>query len=385
MRILKYLKIMIMIIIVIICYGFPLTVSAQAAESAETDFIEDALDASGANELEQEFSDEVKSFFEQNNISIGNADGITSLEPSQILTMLIEKIKEAASAPIKMFLSLFAVTLLASLINTVSDTEKSESLKKVFNIIVILICIISSAGSVSEAIQTASYAIENGGTFMMAFIPIFSAVAAGSGNFTSSGIYNIIVLFAAEAAVQFAKAFLMPLMSLCMALAVVDAINPAISLSSLLSGIKKAVSWCLGLLMTVFVGMLSFQSLIANAADTLSVKTAKFMASSLIPVVGGAVSDAFTTIKGSLNVLKAGLGGIGIIAVIIMLMPVILSVLLNRAAIAAAAVSADIFNEKEISKLFKNFSSVLGIVFSILICFSVMFIISTALIMALVQ
>ena len=64
--------------------------------------------------------------------------------------------------------------------------------------------------------------------------------------------------------------------------------------------------------MTIFTGLLSIQSVVGSSADTLTSKTAKYVISNCVPVVGGAVSDAYSTVKGSLSLLKNGIGGVGI-------------------------------------------------------------------------
>ena len=134
--------------------------------------------------------------------------------------------------------------------------------------------------------------------------------------------------------------------------------------------------------MTIFVGLLSIQSIIGNSADTLSVKTGKFMVSNFVPVVGGAISDAYTTLKGSFGLLKSGVGGVGIMVILIMVLPTIITIGLNRIVISIASIGAEIFSVPGLAKLFKNISSVISIAFSIVISFSIMFIVSTALIMA---
>lgn len=366
-------------IISIALFGCSITAFAQPQE---TDVIDEALEASGGNQLEQTYSEEVKKFFEDNNIKLDDPKGIMSLNPKDVMGSILTKVKEMAAAPIKLLISLMAIIILSALIENIGDTTKSESLNKMFNIISILVCILILSETVCQCIEQVSQALSEGATFMLGFVPVFASIAAGSGSLTSAGVYNIILVLVAEIAVQIASGFLMPLLSLCMALAIVDALNPAISLSSLIEGIKKTVTWCLGLMMTIFVGLLSIQSIIGNSADTLSVKTGKFMVSNLVPVIGGAISDAYTTLKGSFGLLKGGVGGVGIMVILIMVLPTIITIGLNRIAISIASIGADIFNVQGLAKLFKNISSVTSIAFSIVISFSIMFIISTAIIMA---
>lgn len=353
------------------------------AQINEEDVVNEALEASGGNQLEQSYSEEVKNFFEENNIKLDNPEGIMSLNPKDVFASILIKAKEMAVAPIKLLISLMAVIILASLIENIGDTAKNESLNRIFNIISILVCILILSNSVCECIEQASHALSEGATFMLGFVPVFASIAAGSGNLTAAGVYNIILVLIAEIAVQIASGFLMPLLSLCIALAIVDSLNPTISLSSLIEGIQKAVTWSLGLMMTIFVGLLSIQSIIGNSADSLSVKAGKFMVSSFVPVVGGAISDAYTTLKGSFGLLKGGVGGVGIMVILIMVLPTIITIGLNRIVIGIASIGAEVFNVKGLAKLFKNISSITSIAFSVIISFSIMFIVSTAVIMAL--
>ena len=77
----------------------------------------------------------------------------------------------------------------------------------------------------------------------------------------------------------------------------VSAINPSLDLGSLAESVKKLVIWVLGIVMTLFTGLLSIQSFAGAAADNLSARAVKFAASSFIPVIGGSVSEAYSAVK----------------------------------------------------------------------------------------
>ena len=71
--------------------------------------------------------------------------------------------------------------------------------------------------------------------------------------------------------------------------------------------------------MTIFTGILSVQSIVGASADSVAVKAAKYVLSNSIPLVGSAASDAYSTVRGSILLLKNGVGGIGIAALAVML------------------------------------------------------------------
>ena len=173
----------------------------------------------------------------------------------------------------------------------------------------------------------------------------------------------------------------MPVLSMCICLAIVDAACDTIDLSGMLNGIKKIVTWGLGLIMAIFTGLLSIQSIVGSSADTMTTKAAKYVISNSVPVVGGAASDAYTTVRGSLVLLKNGIGGVGIIALAVMLLPSLILIFLNKLSFSALGAAAEIFGAKKIVQLFKNINSVLSAALGIMVCFTLMFIISTAIIM----
>ena len=101
------------------------------------------------------------------------------------------------------------------------------------------------------------------------------------------------------------------------------------------------------------------------------------MVSNCIPVVGGAIADTYTTVKNSLGLLRGGVGFFGIAAIFIMILPPLLEIAAMKLMFTAADVVSELFGVSQVKILIKNTNWILSTVFSILVCFSVMLIIST--------
>ena len=166
-----------------------------------------------------------------------------------------------------------------------------------------------------------------------------------------------------------------------MAMAIVDAVNPSVSLEGMLRCIHKAAAWVLGLLMSVFLGFLTVQSLVSASADRVGTKAAKYVISGAVPVVGGAVSDAYTALLGSMGVLRSGVGMIGIAALLSLVLPGILELLTARLCTAFGAAAAELFAVPRLTRLLKNLECVLALGFSTAVSFTVMFLVSTAMLL----
>ncbi|MBQ5332368.1 MAG: hypothetical protein J6K92_03795, partial [Oscillospiraceae bacterium] len=171
-------------------------------------------------------------------------------------------------------------------------------------------------------------------------------------------------------------------LSLCMAMNIIDAVNPSFSLSSVTGLMKKLTALLMGFGMTIFTGLLSIQSIVGASADTLGVKAAKFVVSNFVPVVGSAVADAYSTMRSGLGLLRGAAGAFGIIAVCITLLPPILETACLYLAMTAGEAAAEMFGIKELGTFFRGAASVLSLCLAVLACFGVMFVISTVILMA---
>ncbi|MDE7288166.1 MAG: stage III sporulation protein AE [Oscillospiraceae bacterium] len=331
--------------------------------------------------IDENLTPEVKEFFEENNISPSNPETMTEIMPKDVFAYVWEQFKTALKKPIKVFASIMAVILIAAFIESMEDSMSNKSLSKIFGVICVLISVGIISDAVSGSIKTAAEALNSGGTFMIGYVPVFAGITASSGSVTSAVSYNMLLLLVAETAVQLSGEMIIPVLSVCMAMGIVESINPDFHLSGITEAVKNVVTFVLGFIMTIFIGLLSLQSIVGASADTLGVKAAKFMVSNCIPVVGGAIADTYTTVKSSLGLLRGGAGFFGIAAIFLIILPPILEIAAVKLMLTAADVVSELFGVSQIKIMIKNSNWVMTTVFSLLICFSVMLIISTAVLM----
>ncbi len=336
---------------------------------------------SEAGEINENLPDEVNDFLDDNDISVEDTEKMTSITPGDVFRYILGEFKTKLKMPLKTLACLLGAVLISSLAGSMGDTITNKSLTRIYEVITVIITVGVICNPISQCIKNTATTLSQGSNFMIGYIPIFAGITASSGNVTSAVSYNSIVLIVAEIAVQLASNYLMPMLSICMALGIVEAINPTFNLSGITKAIKKAASFLICFVMTIFVGLLSIQSIVGVSADTLGVKAAKFMVSNFIPVVGGAVADAYTTLRSSLGLLRGGVGFIGIISISLLVLPTILEITAMRAVIFIGDILSDMFGLPQIKVLMKNTSQILALAFSILVCFFIILVISTTILM----
>ena len=136
-------------------------------------------------------------------------------------------------------------------------------------------------------------------------------------------------------------------------------------------------------MMSIFVSVLSFQTFIGNAADNTGVKAAKLAISSFVPVVGGALSDAFLTVQSSLRLLKSGVGVFAILATAALYLPAILNCVVWLFTISCCAAAAEVFSLSVPLGLLKGVKKVVTLLLALLLCCMTVMIISTAILLIL--
>lgn len=336
----------------------------------------------GANDTADSLPYDAAEFLRENNISPDDPEGITSLSPKTVIAYMTEKLKHSAAAPLRLFGTVISVVILAAAGGAAADAVQSGGSEKIYRTVAVLAAVGVTVPSLESCIDTAAQTLVQGSDFLVCYVPVFTGIAAASGNVTASAGYNLTVLLLAQAAVKIASDVLVPVISVCMAMNIIDAVNPSFSLSSITGLLKKWTSLFLGLMMTVFTGLLSIQSIVGTSADTLGVKAAKFVVSNFVPIVGSAVADAYTTMRSGLGLLRGATGAFGIIALCVTLLPPILETLCLYLAMTAGEAAAELFGAKELGRFFGGAASLLAITGAVLACFVVMFVISTVILMA---
>lgn len=353
-------------------------VQASAAQDSGNIADELGIDTSGINEG---LTPEARAVLEENGLTADNPEAISQITPRDVFRYVWEEFKKSLAKPLKLLVSLMAIILVAAVIESMEESIHNKSLSKIFGVICVLISSGIISGSVSESISRAANALDSGGMFMMGYVPVFAGITASSGGVTSAVAYNMLVLLVAQTTVQLSGEAIVPALSVCMAMGIVEAINPDFKLSGITEAVKKIIVFVMGFIMTIFIGLLSLQSIVGASADTLGVKAAKYVVSNFIPVIGGAVADTYATVKNSLGLLRGGVGFIGIAAIFVMVLPPVLDIAAMRLVFGAADVAAELFGVSQIKVLVKNTGWILSAVFSILVCFAVMLIIATAILM----
>ena len=164
-------------------------------------------------------------------------------------------------------------------------------------------------------------------------------------------------------------------------LVIISKISDKVHIDKLSKFFKSGIVWFLGIVLTVFVGVVSLEGTLSSSVDGITAKTTKAVVSSAIPVVGKILGDAVDTVLGCGIVLKNAVGLVGVVIVIgICIMPILKLFVLSVSYKLLSTVVQPIADEKIID-LLEQIGDIFKIFLGILCAISFMLIIGTTLVL----
>ena len=297
----------------------------------------------------------------------------------KIISMFADIARGSFKKPIKDMVIIAGVVVLVGLIKGTAAAENfSEPLNIVIGCAVAIAVFASSAGVISQGMS----AVETTSDFMLALIPVLAGIITAAGNPTLALTYGSFAMAAAQAAAQTAGNIIMPLCGAFSAFGVSASLSPELKLTKLADMIKKLTIGVLSFVAAAFSAVLGLKSLLAGSADTLASKGIKLALSSAVPIVGGALSDAYSSIIGSVSLLKSTVGVFGVIAVVMIDLPVVLQLTARIILLKLLGVLSSSMGDDTTGEVLDTLSSALIVINAAVIFTAALFIISSGIVIS---
>lgn len=356
----------------IICFIFIIFIFTLNVSAEETDIYKEQLEKSGALEMKEHIPDEVNDYLNDYGIDISDYNWVNNLKTENVFTHIINFLKSGFKKP----LTALGCILSIIIINAILFDSQNSSV----NTVVIYAATLSVAGiiiaPIFSAINTAIGAMKACATFMTAFIPVFAVITAATGKTATSVSMSAMLLGAANGVSLLSNFAVVPLISGYLSLSLATSVSPLIQNNGITGAVKKLSLWVMSFISTVFLGVLSIQTVVNAHSDNLSMRTAKFIIGSSVPVAGGVLSEALGTLTASVSLLKSSVGIYGVVVCCLIFLPIIIELLLWRFSLWAADFVSLQFSLTKISALLQSIDTVLSVLIGIILLTAAMFIIS---------
>ena len=356
-----------------------------ATAFAETDHgeLEELLEQSGVDGTADSLSPSTRELMRELGMEELSVEAMLALTPKSFMRLIMRLAVDALARPLKNSAALCAAALLCAAAEGMKLRADEKTVSAVVGAVGSLCCCAAVAVPAGEVIGKVGEAIGECADFLISFVPVYAGVAASGGQPAAAAAYNAALFGAAQVSGSLASDIVRPLAGIFLALALIGAVAPSFGLTEIAGSVKKTVNWALGLISTVFVGVLGLQSTVSASADEVTMKAAKFAVSSTVPVVGGALSDAISSAAGYLGLLKSVTGVFGIVAGAAIFLPVIVELALWRLGMGIASVFADAAGVPGIARASRAVGDVFDMLLALTLCLLLVVIVAIGILLAL--
>ena len=350
------------------------SVSANVLDPAAE--VEEYLTGADMAEVQEAIPPDAAKLMEKEKIT--SFSQLISLPVEEVWALLFGAVQEQIQSPLRVLLSLAGVILLSALVQGIGNALDG-GVHQVFGVIMTAFVISLIIRPVMECILSLQTVFADFSLFLAVYIPAFAGIMTTAGQPMTGALYNVMLFGACQGVSTLLQAAFVPVISCYLSLAIVTEVVTQMGLRDIVTGFKKLITWGLGLTMTIFVGLLSLQSAVAGGGDNVAVKTTKFMLSSLIPGVGGSLSELFMATQGCVQLVKSTVGAAGIAIAVLTFLPVLLRITLWQAVTAVGSIVGEMLGAGAISRLLKSVGSALSVMLAITLYYAMLFIVSTSL------
>ncbi len=216
-----------------------------------------------------------------------------------------------------------------------------------------------AVAAADNAAELSRRAAEDMGVFTAAALPSLATLSAASGG-TFMAAAHPLFLSSMGAASLLVSRVGMPAVYVGIALSVVGNLSERLPLSSLAAFIRKTSLWLVLGSFSLFAAILSMTNFARGTLDAVTLKGVKYAAQTLVPVLGGLLSEAAEAVSFGALTIKNAAGAAGMLFLLLLtLYPVIKILILSLLYRLAASITAPIC-DKRITALLTAFADALG-------------------------
>ena len=351
------------------------------ASDLDSELIEEQMENFGISDFIEETENYSSDFFEDMSIADMLESAISGeIDNSTIFKKILNLLGSEVTSTLTTLVGVLAIVLIHSILKSLTDNLEGSNISQIIYYVQYILIVTLIMANFSDIISSITDTIQNLVGFMNTLVPLLITLVMFTGSVTTSSLLEPIILFLIEFIGNIIVSLIVPIVSVITALIIISKISDKVQIGKLANFMKSSIVWILGIILTIFVGVVSLEGTLTSSVDGITAKTAKAAVSSLIPVVGKILGDSVDTILGCGVILKNAIGIVGVIIIIgICIIPIIKLATLSIMYSISSAIIEPIADEK-IVKLLEEMGGVFKILLAILCSVSVLLIIGVTLV-----
>lgn len=290
----------------------------------------------------------------------------------QLFKAVIPKVQPELAEASGVCLSVIAAGLIISLLQPM--TGQGKKVTELVGALSIAILLLKPTQSfINLGVQTVTQMLEYG----KLLLPVMTAGLAAQGGITkSTALYTGTAVFNTVLG-NLITAMLLPVIYIFLALGIAGSAIGEQALKKIRDLIKWCGSWVLKGGLYIFTGYMGLTGVISGSADAAALKVTKTTISTVVPVIGGILSEASEAVLVSAGVIRNAAGIYGMLAILALCLEPFARIGIQYLLLKITAAICGIFAAKQATEMIEIFSAAMGMLLAVTGTICLMLIIST--------
>ena len=169
--------------------------------------------------------------------------------------------------------SILVIIIIHSILKSISEGLENKNVAQITYYVQYILIVTLIMANFSDILQIVKTSIQNLVGFMNSLVPLLITLMLTTGNFASAGILEPIILFIITFIGNFITTILLPFVLISTALAIISKVSSRIQVDKLSKFFNSTVVWTLGVVLTLFVGIISVEGSLSSTVDGITAKT----------------------------------------------------------------------------------------------------------------
>lgn len=250
--------------------------------------------------------------------------GKISLSPEELIKEMLKRSLAGFTALLPQLLSIVAVAVLFSLIFGLTGSFVNKQTVQIVYFVCYAAIVVIVITLIAKVVLDIRNTVAVLTSLMKAIFPPLITLMSALGGTVSTTVYKPQLALFSTLAAGVVTTVVLPLFIVSVIFSVVGNLTDSVKLEKLQSAVRYISTWVLSLTFGLYILYITVTGITGGLVDTVSIKAAKFMVSSYVPILGGYLSQGFDLITASLVLIKNSLGVAGVLITIgIIIAPVI--------------------------------------------------------------
>lgn len=295
--------------------------------------------------------------------------GDLGYQPADLLGALFRYLFKEVLGNAALLGKLVVLAVIAAMLQNISGAFEKSTVSRMAHVAVYLALLTLALGSYTAVLLTARNVVENMVVFMHAMLPVMVTLLCATGGVAGAALVHPLIIIVLNTTANLVQNVVLPLVFFGAILGTVSHLAGGFSLTRLADFFRNVGLGVMGLLTTVFFGVMAIQGVAGAVAGGVALRTAKYATGAFVPVVGKMFADAMEMVVGSSLLVKNAVGMAGLMVVFLMAVFPLLKIVGLLVIYKLAAALVQPIGEKQLSDCLNTLgNSMIGVFAVVAFC-----------------